>query len=257
MRSLAEARAEALLLRRARARRARACRAAARVPSSAKTAEGLALVGDRRRAAMRAASTLPVTALQRGDGRAPPFGRVLLEIAGLRVGHGDRRAAFGHGPAVAVPGDRLGGRGRGVDADDEVGDMGMGIAGTRARHSTADVTARPSPDVTPRGLRAGARHQHLDEAASPGSPFPSRRSDGDDEGTAPPRSRRAYGLQQSRVLDLGVDHGRDRVHALLGVAAIVLAGQRACRARPGSRCSRCRPRAACPAPSPSRCRSST
>ena len=85
----------------------------------AKQAEGLALVRDRQPGDAGRIDPRRHGA-QRLHGRAPPFGGILLEMAGRWVGNGDFRPAGSHGPALPVPGDRLGGRGGGIDADDEV-----------------------------------------------------------------------------------------------------------------------------------------
>ena len=87
--------------------------------------------------------------LQGRGGRASTSRRVLLEPAGLRIGHGDRRAALGHGPALAVPGDRLGRRGRGVDADDEIAGHVARLKKIRRQRSTLP------PPVPGRLLEAG------------------------------------------------------------------------------------------------------
>src|SRR5262249_4623905 len=52
--------------------------------------------------------------------RRPPVLRVLLPPARLRIGDGDWRTPLSVGAAVTVPGDRLGGRGRCIDSDDEI-----------------------------------------------------------------------------------------------------------------------------------------
>ncbi len=114
----AEALAEALLLRLCPVIKPDHARAQRRAILG-KDGEGLALVrnadcGDAR------GIDLGRHILERERGRSPPILGVLLEIARLRVRHGDGRAAFRDGAARPVPGDRLGGRGGRIDADDKI-----------------------------------------------------------------------------------------------------------------------------------------
>src|SRR5262249_10643344 len=114
-------------------------------------AEGLALVGNADRRDTHRID-LRRQLLERAYGRVPPIGRVLLEIAGQRIRHGDRRPALGNRPALAVPGNGLGGGRRGVDADNEVCHHPYLPENKRRRLSPPPHQSMPPPQSKPASL---------------------------------------------------------------------------------------------------------
>ncbi len=96
----------------------------------AEEAEGLALVRDRHARDARRFDLCRELA-QRQKCRAPPVFGFLFEIARARLGERDCGTPFSHRRAGPIPGNRLGGCGRGIDSDDKV-----------ARHARAQQPER-------------------------------------------------------------------------------------------------------------------
>jgi hypothetical protein len=127
----------------------------------AEEAEGLPLVGDRH-AATHSGSTFAVSSRNARDVERHQSSGSCSKIARTRLGERDCGTPFSHGCAAPIPGNRLGGGGRGINSDDQVAPharaQSTGNGGTRApalacrdlregRHlrPDADHQRRPSP----------------------------------------------------------------------------------------------------------------